>query len=216
MTYNDIATPIRKTLYGEGDIIFTFITAHHGRVDAIAKGIRKSTSRKRGNIEYGMFSTLQFAKGKNMDIVTEAQMLEYNSDLLSSQGVKYLYSVLPIINKFATDVEHCEKIFELMKNQFMSFDENDVLKFEILTKYYLLDIQDSLPDFGRCSRCFLKFERLGKYAIDSKVLICNNCARKYPSAEIEFVTVDNLDRLENSGKEVILNMLYLQVKNITT
>lgn len=216
MTYNDIITPIRKTLYGEGDIIFTFLSAHHGRIEAIAKGIRKSTSRKRGNIEYGMFSSAQFAEGRNLDILTEANMIDYNTELLSSSGVRFIYNVLPIINKFATDESHSLKVFEVLKEIFVNFNEANPDLSEAKAKYELLDVQDSLPKWNICNMCRLEFDVINKYNPQTNIYICNNCARKVESKEIDLPRrVEDIDELNTEDQTVILNILNHQIKSIT-
>ncbi|MEI7604211.1 MAG: DNA repair protein RecO [bacterium] len=215
MTYNDIATPIKKTIYGEADIIYTFLTAHHGRIDAIAKGIRKSTSRKRGNIDYGVFSSLQLAKGKNMDVITEAQMIEYNDDLFSENGLKFLFSNVPLINRFASDIEHCTKMFETLKVVFLTYEKEHHNSFDLMLKYDLLEIQDLLPDFNQCRMCRVKGVEISKYSNSSLVPICNNCARKIETSL--FIVPNNFEdikRLDIGQKKVILNILNLQIRSI--
>ena len=178
MTYQDVIVPIRKTNFGEADIIYSFLSAHHGRIEAIAKGIRKITSRKRGNLEIAAFSTAVFAVGKNLDIVTEAQLLEYNDQFLNPTGGKFLFSILPTINKLATDIEQSIKVFEVLKNVFLTYDIEQDLYFSTLIKYELLKNQDLLPDWQTCAICRVKYDMLDKVDSDRKLLVCNNCARK--------------------------------------
>ena len=208
MTYNDIVTPIRKTQYGEADIIYTFISAHHGRIDAIAKGIRKTTSRKRGNIELGAFTSMQFAKGKNMDVAIEANMLDYNEDLFSHTGLILLYKILPLLNKYCTDIEHTSKIFNITKEAFIQFDSDTAIFYECYLKYNLLSIQDLLPDWSKCMVCQVKYDFLDKANPDIGLLICNNCARKIEP--MSFSTPTSVQDLE--GKKNDLEYLKILVK----
>ena len=216
MTYNDIATPIRKVTYGEADIIYTFLTAHHGKVDAIAKGIRKSTSRKRGNIDMGIFSTLQFIEGKNLDIITEAQMLEYNDELFTSEGLKFLFAVMPLVNKFATDKEHSIKIFDVVKRIFLTYENNTSKLHELQLKYELLEIQNILPDWTLCSICHLHLDNISAYSTKSHILVCNNCKRKIEAENIQVPRSEHdLEKLSAKEQEVILDILNYQIKHQT-
>ncbi len=44
-TYRDRAVVLRKLDYGEADRIFTLLTRDHGKVGAIAKGVRRQESK---------------------------------------------------------------------------------------------------------------------------------------------------------------------------
>ena len=216
MTYNDIVTPIRKTIYGEADLIYTLLSSTHGRIDAIAKGIRKSTSKKRGNIDFGIFSSVHLIQGKGLDIIIEAQMLEYNADLLSSLGLQLLHRILPLLNNLATDIDHSVKIFDEVKKYFILFDNSKSILFEASLKYALLDIQNILPDWSLCSICSLHFEQISKYNIRSNLLVCNNCARKIESGSVTIPkNVGDLKDLNEKELELILNVLNMQIKYFT-
>jgi DNA repair protein RecO (recombination protein O) len=67
---------LKRTNYGEADRILTIYTKHYGKIKAIAKGVRKITSRKGGNLELFNHCTLFLARGRNLDIVTEVQLLD--------------------------------------------------------------------------------------------------------------------------------------------
>ena len=49
--YVDEAVVLRTHKLGEADRIITLLTRHHGRVRAVAKGIRRTTSRFGGRLE---------------------------------------------------------------------------------------------------------------------------------------------------------------------
>ncbi len=66
---------LRKVDYGEADRIFTLLTRQHGKVGAIAKGIRRSPRSLAATLE--LFSTVdvQLARGRNLDVVLQAVRL---------------------------------------------------------------------------------------------------------------------------------------------
>ena len=47
--------------------------AIHGKLDAVAKGVRKTRSRMAGHVEPLTQATFQLAKGKSLDIVTQVE-----------------------------------------------------------------------------------------------------------------------------------------------
>src|SRR5438876_11271708 len=73
-TYRDRAVVLRKLDYGEADRIFTFLTRTHGKVGAIAKGVRRPESKLGPSLElYGHVDVL-LAKGRGeLDVVAQVQ-----------------------------------------------------------------------------------------------------------------------------------------------
>src|SRR2546429_10022415 len=63
-TYRDRAVVLRKLDYGEADRIFTFLTQTHGKVGAIAKGVRRPTSKLGPSLELYGDVDLLLAKGR--------------------------------------------------------------------------------------------------------------------------------------------------------
>jgi DNA repair protein RecO (recombination protein O) len=66
---------LRKLDYGEADRIYTLLTREHGKVGAIARGVRRSTSRLAGALELFSLVDAQLARGRSLDVVTQAVRL---------------------------------------------------------------------------------------------------------------------------------------------
>lgn len=98
---------------GEADRIITLYTKHHGKVRLLAKGVRKPKSKKRGHIE--VFSKIKFSavKGKSMDLVTEAELLE-SYDLLRQDLTKttVAYYFCEVIDKVTREDEKNDNIYD--------------------------------------------------------------------------------------------------------
>lgn len=75
-TYRERAVIIRKLDYGEADRIYSLLTAEHGKVPAIAKGVRRSASRLASALELFAHIDVQLAHGRGqLDVVTQALRL---------------------------------------------------------------------------------------------------------------------------------------------
>ena len=59
---------------GEADRVLTLITPHEGKVKAIAKGVRRPTSRLGGSVEPFAELRLQLAHGRTFDVVTQVSV----------------------------------------------------------------------------------------------------------------------------------------------
>ena len=62
---------LKKTNLGEADRLLTIFTKYKGKIRALAKGVRKITSRRSPNLELLNHVKAQFAGGKTFDVVTE-------------------------------------------------------------------------------------------------------------------------------------------------
>ena len=74
-----VATPpmrssCRASIYGEADRVLTLITPGGGKLKAIAKGIRRPTSRIGGSLEPFAELTVALARGRTFDVVTQVSV----------------------------------------------------------------------------------------------------------------------------------------------
>ena len=74
-TYRDQAVVLRKLDYGEADRIYTLLTREHGKVGAIAKGVRKTTSKLAYALGLYAHVDVLLAQGRNLDVVAQAQLM---------------------------------------------------------------------------------------------------------------------------------------------
>src|SRR3954467_9470895 len=79
--YRDEGVVLRAIKLGEADRIVTIFTQGHGKIRAVAKGIRKTTSKFGARLEPMSRVALQCYKGRDLDIVTQAESLASNRAL---------------------------------------------------------------------------------------------------------------------------------------
>jgi len=66
---------LRGRNLGEADRILTLFTKEHGKVDAVAKGVRRTKSHFAGRLQFMSEATLTLHRGRNLDVITSAQTL---------------------------------------------------------------------------------------------------------------------------------------------
>ena len=75
-TYRDQAVVLRTHQLGEADRIVTFLTRAHGKVRAVAKGVRRTSSKFGGRLEPFQHIDIQFAQGRgSLEVVTQVEAL---------------------------------------------------------------------------------------------------------------------------------------------
>ena len=103
---------LKRMNYGEADRILTIYTLHHGKIRAMAKGVRKLQSRKAGSLELFNHATLFLIKGKNLDLITEAQVINlFKSWRKNLIKVGIAYYLCELVDKLTPDNQPHEAVF---------------------------------------------------------------------------------------------------------
>lgn len=85
--YRDTGVVLRVQKLGEADRIITLLTRRHGKVRAVAKGVRRTGSRFGARLEPFCHVDVQFYAGRSLDIVTQVQTVDaFGVDLVSDYG----------------------------------------------------------------------------------------------------------------------------------
>ena len=125
-TYKTEGIIIKRINFGEADKILTIFTKHYGKIRALAKGVRRTTSRKGGNLELFNWLILFLAKGRNLDIVTEVQVkdsfLDFRKDL-KKVGTAYYFCEL--VDRLCPDRQKSQEVFNLLVEAFKQLTINN-------------------------------------------------------------------------------------------
>ena len=74
--YNVEAVNIKSRNAGEADKIITLFSKGRGKIQAIAKGARRPTSKFGGRLEIFSYNHLQLAEARNLDIISQCETIE--------------------------------------------------------------------------------------------------------------------------------------------
>jgi DNA repair protein RecO (recombination protein O) len=85
--YRDDAVVLRVQKLGEADRIITLLTRRTGRVRAVAKGVRKTSSRFGGRLEPFSHVDVQLYAGRSLDVVSQVEAITpYGKDIMGHYG----------------------------------------------------------------------------------------------------------------------------------
>ena len=87
--YRDDGVVLRTQKLGEADRIITLLTRHHGRVRAVARGIRRTKSRFGGRLEPFTHVDVMVHNGRSLDVITQAEVIRAYGTPLASDYPKY-------------------------------------------------------------------------------------------------------------------------------
>ena len=103
--YRDQAIVVRTQKLGEADRIITLFSREHGRVRAVAKGVRRTKSKFGARLEPASFVDIQLYTGKTFDVVTQVESIENFGDAISSDYQKWTIasSILEAAERFSAN-----------------------------------------------------------------------------------------------------------------
>jgi len=87
--YRDDGIVLRTQKLGEADRIVTVLARRTGRVRAVGKGVRRTKSRFGARLEPFTHVDLQFATGRSLDYITQAETLRAYGEPLSADYPRY-------------------------------------------------------------------------------------------------------------------------------
>ncbi|MEV7972207.1 DNA repair protein RecO [Cellulomonas sp. NPDC089187] len=156
--YRDEAIVLRTHKLGEADRIVTLLTRGNGKVRAVGKGVRRTTSRIGSRLEPFMHVDLQLNTGRNLDVVTQAETLGPYGRRISEDYA--LYTVGTVMLETAerlVEAEHEPALpqYWLLVGAVRSLATREHAPGLILDSYLLraLAIAGWAPSFTDCARC---------------------------------------------------------------
>lgn len=103
--YRDSGVVLRVGKLGEADRIITLLTRTHGKVRAVAKGVRRTGSRFGARLEPFCHVDAQFYTGRTLDVVTQVQTLDAFGSGIVGDYARYTSgsAVLEVADKLASE-----------------------------------------------------------------------------------------------------------------
>lgn len=113
--YKTEGVVLRRRNLGEADSIFTVFTPGAGKFEGVARGVRKARSRMRGHLEPLTRSQFMLARGRSLDVFTQAETIEAYRPLREDlDRCALAIYVAELVDRFT--LEHAEQpgLYELL------------------------------------------------------------------------------------------------------
>ena len=158
MLYRDEAIVLRTHKLGEADRIITLLTRQHGRVRAVAKGVRRTTSRFGSRLEPFTHVDLQLAEGRSLDTITQAETLTPFSKGLGLDYDRYTAGtvMLETADRLVSEERQPSvQQFLLLVGGLRAMVAGEHGPGQVLDSYLLrsLAVAGWAPSFEACARC---------------------------------------------------------------
>jgi DNA repair protein RecO (recombination protein O) len=173
------AIVLRKLRYGEADSILHLYSREHGRVNAIAKGVRKASSRFGGRLEPLFRVELMLHEGRgDLATVTGANTIDGYAGLRTSHAaLSAAASGCDAVLRLLDSRERNEPAYNLLCN-FLSLIDADPADagpgLALAFRIKLLLVAGFAPELGVCATCG-SGEGLAAFSAAAGGLVCADC-----------------------------------------
>lgn len=107
---------LKRKNWGEADKLLTVFTRQYGKLNLLAKGVRRITSRRSSHVEILQRVLLTVHRGKVKDIITEATSLPFvNQKIVSLEQMGFAYYLCEIVDKLLPEAQEHSEVFEWLR-----------------------------------------------------------------------------------------------------
>ncbi len=153
--YRTRALVLKTRNLGEADRVLLLLTEDHGKLEAAVKGARRQRSRFVGNtLPFNLIHAMFFT-GKNLDQLSQAQLI-HSFAVLREDLVKMAYASYwaELVGEFVPERENVREIFRFMLAALITLEKSDTP--ELLNLAFQIRILNYLgyqPELENCVSC---------------------------------------------------------------
>jgi DNA repair protein RecO (recombination protein O) len=199
---------IRHATIGEADKIITLYTPRHGKLRAVAKGVRRPESHLGGNVELFVRVNTLIARGRNLDIITQAETLDafkgLRTELPVIQTTFYLGELLDGLTEEGLPNEPLYALLlECLAALAGGHDPESVARYYELRLLTLLGYRLEVEHCVHCGRPLEPVPNL--FSAEAGGVLCPACGAADPTARA--LSVNALKVLRLVGREPLAALL---------
>jgi DNA repair protein RecO (recombination protein O) len=152
--YRDTAVVLRTYKLGEADRIVVLLTEEHGKVRAVAKGVRKTTSKFGARLEPMSHVRLLLSQGRDLDVVSQADVVETIAPLVADlDHMTNGMAVLEAADQMTLDREPAPHLYRMVVGALRTIAERSGPLVVPAFYWKLLAAEGVRPELDQCVRC---------------------------------------------------------------
>lgn len=155
--YREDGVVLRLHKLGEADRIVTIFTRRSGPVRAVAKGVRRTTSRFGARLEPFSHVDAQFYTGRSLDVITQVETIEPYGARIGTDYARYTAgtTILEMTERLTEEREPALKLYLLLLGAVRTLAENAHAPGLVLDAFLLRAMAASgwEPALGDCAKC---------------------------------------------------------------
>lgn len=177
-TYRDEFVVLRTHKLGEADRIVTMLSRRHGKVRAVAKGVRRTSSRFGARLEPFMVADVQVYAGRSLDIVQQAESLgSYGADIVADYERFTAANAMVETADRLNDAEATPQQYLLLVGGLRALARAEHGPRGILDSYLLrvMALSGWAPSLSSCARCGAPGPHTA-FVAQLGGIVCDECA----------------------------------------
>ncbi|MFD5225675.1 DNA repair protein RecO [Microbacterium sp. NPDC058342] len=177
-TYRDEAVILRTHKLGEADRIVTMLSRRNGKIRAVAKGVRRTSSKFGSRLEPFMVADVQLYRGRSLDIVQQAESLgAYGADIAVDYERFTAASAMVETADRLNEAEATVEQYLLLVGGLRSLSRGEHAARSILDSYLLrvMALSGWAPALEDCARCGAPGPHVN-FAPQLGGTVCGQCA----------------------------------------
>lgn len=189
--YRDTGIVLRSYKLGEADRIIVFLTEGHGKVRAVAKGIRKTRSKFGGRLEPLSHVALQLHRGRDLDVISQVETVTTTAPVFGDLDcMTEASAILEAVDQIVPDREPVPHVYRMLVGvrQTLLTRPSPVVVPAFLWR--LLTVEGLRPELNRCVSCSedclevttadwsdhgSRVDRSWSFDVDLGGIVCRSC-----------------------------------------
>ena len=177
---------LKNAVFGEADLIVTYLTSQHGLLKTFAKSPRKIKSRFGSSLEPLTYARISFFGKEEAGLprLTQSDIIRPFDSLRSDfNSLLDISEILELCLNFLPEREPAPDVFKLLLNMMMTLESHTACKLLYLFyKIKFLQIAGYLPGLSACGKCGAKTSMVQQarhnyhhFYLDQGTVICSRC-----------------------------------------
>jgi DNA repair protein RecO (recombination protein O) len=183
--YRTAAVILKRMDLGEADRIVTLFSRDEGKIRAVAKGVRRTTSRAAGHLEPFTVSDVLLAVGRELDVISQADTLESFRTIRESLDLAtHAYYLAEAVDLLTEDRQENRAVFDILVASLRHLSQAEDVRLVLVTFHLnLLDALGYRPELRECVSCRAAIEpEKNHFSAILGGVICPKCGPTEPSA----------------------------------
>jgi DNA repair protein RecO (recombination protein O) len=175
--YRDQGVVLRTIKLGEADRIVSLMTQAHGKVRAVAKGVRKTKSKFGARLEPTSHIALQCYRGRELDVVTQVETVDAFR-VLRERYVLLTHAVtmLEAVDQVAQEHEPNPALYRMLVGALRTLAQRPSPVVTPAFLWKLLSLEGFHPMLDCCARCGADAGDAVAFDLAEGGLVCARCS----------------------------------------
>lgn len=173
--YRTNAVVLGSHKFGEADKVIILLTQDHGKVRAVAKGIRKTKSSIGARLEPMSVVDISLRSGRELDTVDQVKLISTHSRLREDfNRLRQGLAMVEAINKVTPDRDPVPHLYQLLTRALSALNDNPAPLMLAGFFWRLLAVEGHAPQLEECVSCGGS-DGLPKFDVMEGGLHCTSC-----------------------------------------